>query len=387
MKQLPEPNFIDRDPSEITQAHIDTWQSLTGKTLYPGQPERLWTNVSSYRETLLRIAIQEAAKQNLARYASYPILDFIGEPLGVVRLDAAYATVTLQFSLNLPPVQTLDNYGNVVSTAAGTLPYDVFIPAGTQVRTGDGLIIFATLSEVLLKAGQTSITVQAQATTPGEAGNGYQAGDLTTMLSPIDSLSVASLDVSAGGADVESDERLRERVIDSPEKFAAAGPQGAYRYYAMSAHTSIIDAAPVLLAPGLIAVYCLTASGALPDEVASLVVATLSAQLVRPMSDQVLARAALACDYQIEMAISVYSSCTPSDVLTAVNAALSAYAANLQQRLGQDVVPSQIIATAQAVPGVQQVALISPASYLSLASPQYPLCTAISVELTGVCDG
>ena len=75
VKDLPEPDFIDRDPQTITNELIALYEEKTGKTLYPGQVDRIWVDIIAYRETLLRIRIQEAAKQNLVRYASGVMLN------------------------------------------------------------------------------------------------------------------------------------------------------------------------------------------------------------------------------------------------------------------------------------------------------------------------
>ena len=64
---LPEPSFIDRDPQAITAEIVAQYEQLTGKTLYPAQVERLLIDVIAYRETLVRIGIQEAAKQFIAQ--------------------------------------------------------------------------------------------------------------------------------------------------------------------------------------------------------------------------------------------------------------------------------------------------------------------------------
>lgn len=84
---LPEPSFIERDPVAITAELKAAWEATTGKTLYPGQVESLLIELISYRETLIRIAIQEAAKQNLVSYACAPMLDYLGELVGVYRID------------------------------------------------------------------------------------------------------------------------------------------------------------------------------------------------------------------------------------------------------------------------------------------------------------
>ena len=94
MTQLPEPNFIERDADKITQEWIDLYESKSGKVLQPAQIERLMIDSCAYRENLLRIKIQEIAKENLLSYAPLEILEHIGEPLGVTKLLADCATTT-----------------------------------------------------------------------------------------------------------------------------------------------------------------------------------------------------------------------------------------------------------------------------------------------------
>ena len=60
MTQLPEPNFIDRDPDVIIQEWIQLYEEKSGKTLQPAQLERLIIDVGAYRESVLRNKIQEA---------------------------------------------------------------------------------------------------------------------------------------------------------------------------------------------------------------------------------------------------------------------------------------------------------------------------------------
>ena len=96
MTQLPEPNFIDRDPELITKEWVELYEKKSGKVLQPAQIERLMVDVGAYRETILRMKIQETAKQNLLSYAPLDILEHIGEPLGVKKL-LANCSVTVFF--------------------------------------------------------------------------------------------------------------------------------------------------------------------------------------------------------------------------------------------------------------------------------------------------
>ena len=66
---LPEPNFIDRNPEEVTNAWIQRYEDLTGKTLYPAQVDRFAIDMGAYRENILRVEIQETSKKNLLSYA------------------------------------------------------------------------------------------------------------------------------------------------------------------------------------------------------------------------------------------------------------------------------------------------------------------------------
>ena len=84
---LPEPSFIDRDPQAITAEIVAQYEQLTGKTLYPAQVERLLIDVIAYRETLVRIGIQEAAKQNLVAYARADVRK-VGRQVANVHVEA-----------------------------------------------------------------------------------------------------------------------------------------------------------------------------------------------------------------------------------------------------------------------------------------------------------
>ncbi|MEO1766800.1 baseplate assembly protein [Thiobacter aerophilum] len=77
---------IPDDPAQVTAELVAAYEAATGKTLYPAQVERLLIDLIAYRETLLRAAINDAARQNLVRFARAPMLDYLGELVGVARL-------------------------------------------------------------------------------------------------------------------------------------------------------------------------------------------------------------------------------------------------------------------------------------------------------------
>lgn len=368
-KSLDDPNFIDRDPATITAEMVAQAETMLGKTLYPAQPERLIVDMGAYRETVTRIAIQAAAQQNLVRYANGPILDYLGELLGVSRLAASAAQTTIRFSLD----------------AART--DDIAVPAGTRVQTTDGNIVFATTNAATITAGSLYVDAIAAAETNGAAGNGYLAGAVATLLSTLDGVtSAVNTTTTYGGQDAESDERLRARIVLAPEAFAAAGPSGAYRYWTMSAHQSIIDAAVLTPYPGLVAIYPLTESGVLTSEIASLVLVEVTAVKRRPITDQVVVREPTAVPFAIAASLVLFSWANATTVRTAVDTAMASYTASMSAALGLPLVPSKIIATLQNISGVQSVVLTAPAAR-TLAASEYAVCTSRDVTISGVIDG
>lgn len=367
---LPEPNFIDRDSQAITAELIAQYEALTGKTLYPAQVERLLIDVIAYRETVVRLAIQEAAKQNLVAYARAPMLDYLGDLVGVTRLPAAAAKTTLRFSV----------------TAA--LDTNLIIPAATRVDGGDGAVTFATDAEAILLAGNLTIDVAATATTPGAVGNGWQVGKINSLVDSLGAVDVAvsNVTIPAGGADEESDDRLRERIKLAPESFSNAGSTQAYRFHALRAHQSIVDVAVLSPAAGQVKLYPLTDSGLPTAETLALVEGTCSADKVRPLTDQVEALAPVKVDYSITAALTVYADADSASVLAQAQEKADAYVAERAAGLGRDIVPSQIIA-ALSVPGVYQVSLTAPAALQAIAAHEWANCTAINLTVAGATDG
>ncbi len=226
MTKLPEPNFIDRDPDTITKEWIERYEEKSGKALQPAQIERLMIDVGAYRETVLRMEIQETAKKNLLSYAPFDILKHIGEPLGFEQLLANCSSTTLKFTLENP------------------LEFNFTIPHGTEVETKDGLFVFQTDQDVIIYAGSKDATVKATCETAGAASNNYILGSINNLITPLSYISkVENTTISSGGADDETADNLRDRIRQAPEKFSNAVSRGAYRYHTLSAHQSIIDVA------------------------------------------------------------------------------------------------------------------------------------------------
>lgn len=367
MVNLERPNFIERSPATIEAAAIALYQQVLDKTLYPGQAERLLLNALVYRETVTRIGIQDAAEQNLVNYARGINLDQLGVLLAVTRLPEAAAQVTIQFL-----------------RAAGPLPQ--LIPAGTRVAIQGGEVAFATLADATIPANQATVTAIAQATITGEVGNGFAPGQITEMLDTIIGVSATNTTTSNGGATVESDDRYRERIKLAPNQFSVAGSSGAYRFWALTADTTITDVAITNPVGGQVNVYPLTTTGLPSAEVKTAVLAVLDDDSVRPLTDSVSVLDPVEVSYDITANIVLYSSADSAMLTAQLDAAAAAFVATQDARLGQDIVRSQIIA-ALSVDGVYSVTLSAPAADVVVAPEEWSHNGTVTINITGTNDG
>lgn len=363
------PRFVPDDSQAITQELIAAYEAMTGKTLYPGQIERLLIDLIAYREILVRTAINDTGRQNLVAFARAPMLDYLGDLVGVTRLPAQSARTTVRLTFTSP------------------LSVSLPIPSGFRVETTSG-IQFQTTAEVMAAAGSATIDLAVLAVEPGSAGNGYLAGQVSALVDElgVDVASVTNLSITATGADEESDDRLRERIQLAPESFSVAGSRLAYRHHAMSAHQSIVDVAVLSPAPGVVRLYPLTSTGLPSATILEAVQAICSHEKVRPLSDTVEVLAPVEVTYALTARLTVYRGVDAASVLANAQAQATAFVASQAAKLGRDIVPSQIVA-ALSVAGVYRVDLIAPVATLEVGEEGWAHCAAIDVQLAGSNDG
>ena len=326
-------------------------------------------NTGAYRETLLRIEIQETAKKNLLSYAPLDVLRHIGEPLGVEQLPADCAVTEIKFSID----EALD--------------FNLTIPKGAQIETKDGLYTFETVQDTVLEAGNLDVSIGAVCTKTGTGANDYQIGSINNLITPLSYISNAeNITISSGGADDEDAESLRERIRQAPEKFSNAGSRGAYRYHTFSAHQSIIDAAILSPSPGRVNVHPLTDTGNPSPEIINIVQEHLSDDKVRPLTDYVQVLPPEKIDFQINAELTLFLDSDADTVLSVCNSKLEEYKKNLSKKLGKNVIRTQIIAILNSVYGVYKIDLLSPAADINIAEYQWADLTGFNVSIRGYAD-
>lgn len=189
---------------------------------------------------------------------------------------------------------------------------------------------------------------------------------------------------------LEADAALRERVLLALEAQSAAGPRGAYLYFARSADPRVLDASVVGPSdgldpgppPGTVWVYVLGQGGATPPDLVTAVSAALNAEEVRPLCDTVVVSAATLVDFTVQATLTFYAGPDRALVLAAAQAAAAAYVA-ASFRLGRDVTRSGLFAALHQ-PGVQNVVIAQPAADLVMGPGEAARATAITLTDGGL---
>ena len=359
---------VDDDLAKVLAETIADYEQRSGKTLQPAHIERLIINTYAYRETLTRQSFNEAYRQQHPRFATGLMLDLCGDDVNTPRLEASAARCTIRFTAALSGVQT------------------AYIPVGTQVAAGE--IVFATVEAAELSATRKQADLQAVCTQSGAAGNGWAAGQISNLLTAFsDGLNIkaANISVPSGGADTESDDAYRERILLAPESFSVAGPVGAYEYFARRVNPTICDVhvdnkktasdEPI---GGQVQVTVLTKNGLPSEELLREVGKALSHERVRPLCDTVTVSAPTAVDYALDAELVLLTGVNPAEAVAAAEQAWSAYEAARREELGKDIVPLDI-QTALKVAGVYDVVLHN-LPLKVVAADQWPRCTSVRIR-------
>lgn len=341
MSNLERPVFIECDPEEITRQNVELYEQIVGKTLYPAQPERLFIDVVSYRECLLRQAVQLTAEQNLVEYSRDVALDHLAQNVGVTRLAAQPASCVVQITLE------------------EEAPSNVVIDQGVELTTNDGNFTFVTDADCTIATGSIAGTCSAVCTVAGTDANGYLAGSLSLAEDLEGVQSATNIDTTASGSDDEDDDAFRARIPLALEAYSCAGPALAYKYWAMSAHNSIIDVSVISPSAGVVDIYPLTTDGAPSQHVMDLVAAAVNDDKRRPLTDLVHVLAPQAVHFVVDANLTLYGNIDRTSVINKINKILGDYKSSVGLKMGRDIVPSQISALIH-VDGVYSVEIISP---------------------------
>lgn len=335
IKSLPDISFIDnKDIDQVRQEMVADYESFiseaTGQTvtLERSSVHRMELYAAAAQIYQAMQYIDRQGKQSILKYSYSDFLDNLAIFKGVTRNPATPATTTLRFTLSA-----------VRDTATG-------IPQGTRVSTA-GATYFATDVYAEIPAGSTAVDVPATCTVAGTDGNGFAAGELATIVDPIPYVaSVTNTTATEGGAEIESDDDLAERVFLAPGAYSTAGPEDGYLYNAKAYSAAIGDVvATSNQAAGTVDIVFIMADGSTPgEEMIEGLEGYLQGKTIRPMTDLVRVAAPQEVTYTINL--TYYINRSDSAKAVTIQAAVAQAVADYQtwqRAIGRDINPSQLV--------------------------------------------
>lgn len=362
IQNTPDISFIDNKTIEDVQAAMiaDYEAFMTaaeGKevVLERTSVHRMILNAAAAQVFQALQYVDRAGKQNMLKYSYSDFLDNLALFKGVTRLPAAAAVTTLRFTLSAT---------RNVATA---------IAQGTRASTAES-VYFATDEYAEIPAGSSYIDVSATCTVAGKEANGISIGDVRTLVDPIPYVaSVSNTVATGGGADIESDDDLAERVYLAPSAYSTAGPEDSYKFHAQKYNSAIGDVvATSNQAAGEVNIVFLMADGAAPDATTiSGLLTYLNDDTIRPMTDVVTVAAPTAVNYSINLTyyINQSDSAQAVTIQSAVAQAVTDYT-KWQRCIGRDINPSKLVALIMAA-GAKRVVITSP-TYTAVAATSAP---------------
>lgn len=352
IKSLPDISFIDNKTiDQVRQEMVADYESFiseaTGQTvsLERSSVHRMELYAAAAQIFQAMQYIDRQGKQSILKYSYSDFLDNLASFKGVTRNPAAAATTTLRFTLSAER-----------DTATG-------IPQGTRVSTA-GSIYFATDMYAEIPAGSTTVDVPATCTVAGTDGNGLAIGELATIVDPIPYVaSVSNTTATEGGAEVESDADLAERVFLAPGAYSTAGPEDGYIYHAKAYSPAVGDVeATSDQEAGTVDIVFIMADGSTPgEEMIEGMEGYLQGKTIRPMTD--LVRVAAPEEVQYTINLTYYINRSDSAKAVTIQAAVAQAVEDYktwQRAIGRDVNPSQLTHMVMEV-GAKRVTVTAPA--------------------------
>ena len=265
LKNLPYPGVIEElNYYELLKGIKELFKSyLTDKeiSLLESDNYSALLETLAYRELLLRARINSSVKAMLLPFSSGSDLDNIVAIYGIERLKGEKPTAQSEFTLSMPRSS------------------DTYLPKGLILRSENGKQ--ATLkSETIIRANELkavgTIVLDEFVKTSKEKCEYIQ-----TPLPFV--LKTKQLSEFEGGAERESDDRLRERAVLSLERFSTAGSAKAYTYQTLSANAKVLECSVLNGGAGVVQIYLKTTD--MSEETRADVESFLSAEKVRPLTD------------------------------------------------------------------------------------------------------
>lgn len=331
IKDYPEISFMKNYTMEQLADEMLSWfkekrKELTGEDIVLGKADdrRIMLLAGAYFIYQGYMYMDDAGKMGLLKYSRGDYLENLGALKHIYRKPATPSTTTLRFEIIAPRTTTIN------------------IPRGTRVTAGDG-VYFATTKYEEIKIGNTFVDIPAVCTTTGAGTNNYDIGDISTIVDLIAFVDRAkNITKPENGADIETDESLRQRIYIAPASYSTAGSVDSYEYFARQYSADITNVRITSPSPGVVEIRYLLRGGVIPEaESIKGLKEYLSGSDIRPLTDKVEVIAPAQVKYTLNLTYYINSSdqSRANTIQGKVTEAINEYIKWQRSEIGRDINP------------------------------------------------
>ena len=318
-----ETHYISYDPEEVWDEMIDAYIDAGGDVLYAGDEKEILLRAVLAIAVAIMSKVDVALRMDTLTYASREYLDLYGEKRNCPRIKAAPARATVQISFNN------SNFAQIIR-------------AGTEL-TADGVVLYHLTEDVEQTGFTQTVRAEIECSEAGAIGNGLAEG--TQMQFITSNSAVASIYTTTdatGGEDEEEEEDYRERIRNFGLASVTTGPSAIYEGKALEVSSEILDAKALNDGDGSVGVYLVLDEDASVYALLNAVTEALSAQDVRPLTDEVAVHVASAVDYTLHVKVWYPSG---MNLATAITQAKDEYQAWQDHKVGRAFNPDKLTAS------------------------------------------
>ncbi len=315
-------HYLTYSVDEIWEQIILNYVAAGGDILYPGDEKEILLRGVQAAIVQAFACVENGLCMQTLRCAVGEYLDVLGEQRSCPRIEATKARAAVTITTN-------------ATGQTGTLE------AGTTM-TADGELYYELLEDFTITGYQQTATVEVEAVRAGSAGNGLLAGvqmQLAVTNSAI--YSILSASDASGGNEREEDETYRDRIREYGLASISTGPKRQYEAAAKAVSSEILDAKALNLGAGEVGIYLILASNSGAAAILQAVEEALSAENVRPLTDNVTVHRAVDVPYTLNVQYRADSSSATS---TAIAEAVRNYQEWQDSVIGRAFNPDRLMA-------------------------------------------
>ena len=330
--------MMEEGMGEFLQKMQSRYEELTGMKADDASDIGVRLKILAEQLAMLKGQLEEVKRQTFAQTACGEALERHAAARGLSRKPASFARGEVVFSRTVPAAE------------------DIVIPTGTPLTGGSGQLRFVTVQDAVLAGGQTEVRVPVCSEVAGKKGN-LAAGMLRVIISPVQGIAaVNNPSPMTAGEDAESDQSLRQRLMDS-YRMVTNGTNGAFYHQCAMSYAGVRSARvlPRHKGRGTVGVVVY---GPGVDE-----------QLLRTMQEQISKKKEINVDLSVEQAVERPVTLT-AEIAAADGYSIADVRQQCQERwkqyletfeIGQPLYPALLVRELLSCPGVANCRVLAPA--------------------------